>query len=191
MIAGRCRDLSEAASLSGTMSSLTDGPSRHLWLALAVVVATGCASARGASPDLPPYAFTIAVPADSAMRLVRGVLEAEEVTVEADAVEGARMLQGSFVVRRGGLGEAEIFVTGRVGADGDAAEGSSRIELDVSVRERRRSIVVAPGDVRTGASRPEVTTVNPNDRDTIGVLTRIRDRLISAGAVRMSRRNPS
>ena len=169
-------------------------PITHRWLyhpviaALAAVVVAACASSRGTSPDLPPYTFTLPVAADSAIRVVRGVLEAEHVRVEPDAVEGARTLRGSFVVRRGGLGEAEVFVTARVG---DAGEAVSHIELDVSVRERRRSIVMAPADVRTGGSRPEVTTVNPNDRETIGVLTRIRDRLMNAGAVRVGRGSPS
>lgn len=164
---------------------------RPVTAALAAVFAAACASSRGTSPDLPPYTFTLPVAADSATRVVRGVLEAEHVTVEPDAVEGARTLRGSFVVRRGGLGEAEVFVTARVGDTGDAGEAASQVELDVSVRERRRSIVMAPADVRTGGSRPEVTTVNPNDRETIGVLTRIRDRLMNAGGIRVNRGNPS
>jgi hypothetical protein len=110
-------------------------------------------------------------------------LAAERVSLEAAPVEGARTVRGSFVVRRGGVGEAEVFVTGRVSPAGAA---SSRLELDVTVRERRRSIVIGAPDTRAG-TRPEVTTVNPNDREILGVLTRVRERLVSAGAVRLGR----
>lgn len=182
----------EVAIFRGVMTNLVAGRPlrRRLTVTLAMAAIAGCASARGTSADLPPYVFTIAAAPDSAMQVVRGVLESERVAVEPDAVEGARTLRGSFVVRRGGLGETEVFVTGRVSAAGDTTGASSRIELDVSVRERRRSIVMAPADVRTGGSRPDVSTVNPNDRETIGVLTRIRDRLANAGAVRVSGGNP-
>lgn len=158
---------------------------------LAAVPFTTCVTTRGAPADLPPYTFTIPVPTDSAMRVLRVALEAEHVLVEPDAVAGARTLRGSFVVRQGGLGETEVFLTGRVSDDDDILPPAARIELEVSVRERRRPIVMAPADVRTGGTRPEMTTVNPNDKETIGVLVRIRDRLTSAGAVRAARGTPS
>jgi hypothetical protein len=135
------------------------------------------------SPDLPPYAFAVPASADSALSLLRSSLVAERVAVEASPVERARTVRGSFVVRRGGVGEAEVFVTGRVS---EAGEESSRLELDVTVRERRRSVVIGAPDTRAG-TRPEVTTVNPNDRETLGVLARVRERLVSAGAVRLGR----
>jgi hypothetical protein len=152
-------------------------------LLLSSAVTGACASGGGVSPDLPPYAYSIPASADSALTLLRASLAAERVSVEAATVEGARTLRGSFVVRRGGVGEAEVFVTGRVSEAGDA---SSRLELDVTVRERRRSVVIGAPDARAG-SRPEVTTVNPNDRETLGVLSRVRDRLVNAGAVRLGR----
>lgn len=163
------------------------GPNRLGVVALATALLTACATGRGTSPDLPPYTFTIPVPADSALQMMRRVLEAEHVVLEPNAAERARTLRGSFVVRRGGLGEAEVFLTGRVEPAGDSVTMGTRMELDVSVRERRRTIVMAPADVRTGGARPDVTTVNPNDRETIDILTRIRDRLMNAGALRVNR----
>lgn len=135
------------------------------------------------SADLPPYAYALAAAPDSAMALLRSSMAVEHVAVEPATVEGARTVRGSFVVRRGGMGESEVFLTGRVNGAGD---GSSRIELDATVRERRRAFMIGAADTRT-ATRPEVTTVNPNDRETLGILSRIRERLVGAGAVRLGR----
>lgn len=151
-----------------------------------VAVLMGCATTPAGSAGLPPYTLSVAASPDSALSLLRLALEAERLPVDGVGVEGAASLTSTFSVRRGGIGEAEIVISGRVRAEPTPPHGgmSSILEINATARERRGMIAMSPEEARSPvAVRGNHHAINPNDREVLGILGRLLDRLSAGGAV--------
>jgi hypothetical protein len=153
----------------------------------------GCASAPSGSSGLPPYTLAVSASPDSALRLFRLALAAEHLPADGVGTDAVYSVLSTFTVRRGGVGEAEIIVGARAYAEPALPQGgvSSILEINATARERRGMIAMSPEEARSpvGMSRDH-HAINPNDREVLGILGRVLDRLTAAGAVSGRRAPP-
>lgn len=147
-------------------------------LALATIaILVACLPSRGAPAELPPLRFATSLPPDSARALVLRALERAELPVDGAPVAAhVDVLASTFVVRRGGMGEAEIRLMLRLRPhdESDSTRApTALLELDATARERGRMLTMSPEDARSPALSRTPHAINENDRETLGRIGRL------------------
>ena len=149
-------------------------------LALAIAFGTSLASClpSGSAPaNLPPFLLVSPLPLDSARGIVLGALEQAELPVDgAPVAPHVHALSSTFVVRQGGMGEAEIRLMLRLRPDSppdSAHPPATLLEVDATARERGRMLTMSPEDARSPALSRTPHAINENDRETLARIGRL------------------
>lgn len=131
-----------------------------------------CLSSRGAPADLPPFVLVAPLPVDSAQGIVLAALDAARLPVDgAPVTPPVRALTSTFIVRPGGIGEAEIRLMLRLRPDpspDSARPSGTLLEVDATARERGRMLTMSPQDARSPSLSRTPHAINENDRETLG-----------------------
>lgn len=145
-----------------------------------------CASAGTRRPSPLPHRFLIGVGVDSARALARAALTDEHLAVDGSSASGNNAMTSTFVVRRGGMGEAEVRLELRLSTDSpsDPPAGGVMLDLDATIRDLRRMMLMSPEDARSPRMSREPHPVQDNDRETLGRIRKLEDRLQQLGFVR-------
>lgn len=98
-----------------------------------------------------------------------------------DAISNSMV--STFVVRKGGMGEGEVRLSLRLSrdAEGDSLSSGVLLELDATIRDTRRMMLMSPEDARNPRLGREPHLVQDNDRDTLGRIRKLEDRLQQLG----------
>ena len=104
-------------------------------------------------------------------------LDRAELSVDGAPVAAYNdVLSSTFVVRRGGMGEAEIRLMLRLRPEAESDSASvptTLLELDATARERGRMLTMSPEDARSPALSRTPHAINENDRETLGRIGRL------------------
>lgn len=159
---------------------------RFAGAAVCVASLGACASAGAVRPTPLPHRFLIPVGVDSARSLAGEALTQEQLPIDGSRGAGSGQLTSTFLVRRGGMGEAEVRLTLRLSTDtpSDPPEGGVILDLDATIRDLRRMVLMSPEDARSPRMTREPHPVQDNDRETLGRIRKLEDRLQQLGFVR-------
>ena len=152
---------------------------------VALGVLSSCTSPRRPDTTSAPRTLLAQIPLDSARRLVLLALEAEKFTVEGTPLPAGSIVNSTFTVRRGGIGESEIRVRLRLTRDAEdgANPTATLLVLDATAREKNRLIAISPEDARSPTLRRDPHPINTNDREALGRIARLIQRLQESGFV--------
>ncbi len=116
---------------------------------------------------------------DSARTLVGAALSQEKLPLDGGALAGLDALSSTFVVRKGGMGEAEVRLAFRLSPDAatDARTSGVVLLLDAAIRDLRRTMLMSTEDARSPRMTREPHPVQDNDRETLARIRRLEDRL--------------
>lgn len=149
---------------------------------LLILILDACASAGMRSPSPPPYLLVTSVPVDSARTTVLSALQHEALAVEGRPATDRNVLVTTFLVRRGGMGEAEIRLRLQLRPDAAAApEGGTTLHLEGTARDVARRLLMSPEDARSPRLSREPHPIQGNDRDSLQRIARLLDRLHQLG----------
>lgn len=150
----------------------------------AIAFAGACATgAPRVAP--PPHTLTANAPLDRARLLVRAALDSAGIALDGNPPADADVVTGTFVVRRGGMGEAEIRVRLRLTNDGGSAAGEGVVlAVDATARDRHRAIaMMTPEEARSPRMSNVPHPIQSNDRDALQRIGRLLDQLRQSGFV--------
>lgn len=152
---------------------------------VALAVVSACFSPRRPDDTSAPRTLLAQIPLDSARRLLLLALEAEKLTVDGTPLPTGNVVTSTFTVRRGGVGESEIRLRLRLARDGvDGANiAATLLFLDATAREKNRLIAMSPEAARSPTLRRDPHPINPNDREALGRIARLIQRLWESGFV--------
>ena len=152
---------------------------------VALALVSACFSPQRPNATSAPRTLLTHVPLDSARRLLLLALEAEKLTVDGTPLPTGNVVASTFMVRRGGVGESEIRVRMRLARDGvDSAKiAATLVFLDATAREKNRLIAMSPEEARSRTLRRDPHPINPNDREALGRIARLIQRLRESGFV--------
>ncbi len=142
-----------------------------------------CATAGRVHASPLPHRFITTVPIDSAQALVGEALTREGLPRDGSPDATTTPITSTFVVRKGGMGEGEVRLTMRLSRDavGDSLEPGVLLELDATIRDMRRMMLMSPEDARNPRLGREPHPVQDNDRETIARIRKLEDRLQQLG----------
>lgn len=144
-------------------------------VALGLAVATACGT-RIPARDVPPLAISFGVPVDSAQAIVVAALRAERLSLDGGTVP--HVVQTTYPVRRGGLGEGTVKL--RFAVDPD--NGGNALVIVEAVQTDRRRPALLGGD-RSAPVQPAVRAVAGSDVEALRPLQRVLRRLEEAGGL--------
>jgi hypothetical protein len=141
---------------------------------------------RGGSAAF-PHRLLRDLPTDSAASLVDSALRLEELAADGGRSARTGPISTTFVVRRGGMGEAEVRLTLHLSADpsSDSATAGVVLVLDAAIRDIKRMMVMSTEDARSPRMSRETHPVQDNDRETLQRIRRLEDRLRQLGWTRV------
>ncbi|MBK8057791.1 MAG: hypothetical protein IPK33_07930 [Gemmatimonadetes bacterium] len=148
---------------------------------LALAATVGCATSRPRL-QLPPYTLMSATTLDSARSLVREALDSARMTVDGAPAADADVVTSTFVVRRGGMGEAEIRLRVRLQREpADDARAGIVLVVDATARDRNRMLTMSPEEMRSPRMSRDPHPINENDRESLQRIARLLDLLKQRG----------
>ncbi len=152
-------------------------------LLLLSVTGAACATAGRVYSSPLPHRFLTALPLDSARALVGEAITREGLPRDGSPDVTSNTIVSTFVVRKGGMGEGEVRLSLRLSRDaaGDSLSSGVLLELDATIRDTRRMMLMSPEDARNPRLGREPHPVQENDRDTLGRIRKLEDRLQQLG----------
>lgn len=161
---------------------------RHAAVAIALALsASACVTTRGAGSAAFPHRLLLDLPSNSAGSLVDNALRLEGLSADGGRSARGGPIATTFVVRRGGMGEAEVRISLHLSADpsGDSATAGVVLVLDATIRDLKRMMVMSPEDARSPRMSRDPHPVQDNDRETLQRIRRLEDRLQQLGWTRV------
>jgi len=140
---------------------------------------------------MPPHVLTVPLGPAAAQAALIDALSAEGLVPDGGAGADGGSLTTTFVVRKGGMGEAEIRLQLRLTSDGiPGSEGGMLLRIEATARDRNRMITMSAEEARSPRLSREPHPINEHDRETLGRIARLVDRLSRAGFVVVETRPP-
>jgi hypothetical protein len=150
--------------------------------AILALAASDCASLRAPTEDIPPLAMMVDASADSAMQLLVAALGSARLALDNGGRPFAGSMTTTYVVRNGGIGEAEVELRFRVEPESGASPGGETAVVHIHgvLRERPRRFGV--GDPRDAQLRRDPQPIRGEDSEAMAPIRRIVRYLREAGA---------